>query len=38
MRRSRWWWNDEVKEAISRKKDTHKAMCQNDTEENKRRY
>ena len=32
------WWNDEVKEAVSRKNDAHKAMCQNSTEENKRRY
>ena len=29
-----WWWNEEVKEAVSRKKDVHRAMC---TEENKRR-
>ena len=33
-----WWWNEEVKEAVSMKKDAHNAMCQNDTEENKRRY
>ena len=33
-----WWWNEEVKEEISRKKESHKAMCQNSTEENKRRY
>ena len=32
------WWNEEVKEAVSRKKVTHKAMCQNSTEENKRRH
>ena len=32
------WWNEEVKEAVSRKKEAHKAMCQNSTEENKRRY
>ena len=32
-----WWWNEEVKEAVSRKKEAHKAMCQNITEENKRR-
>ena len=32
-----WWWNEEVKEAVSRKKETHKAMCQNSTEENMRR-
>ena len=25
-------------EAVSRKKDAHKAMCQNNTEESKRRY
>ena len=33
-----WWWNEEVKEAVSRKKEAHKAMCQNSTAENKRRY
>ena len=33
-----WWSNEEVKEAVSRKKDAHKAMCQNSTEGNKRRY
>ena len=27
-----------MKEAVSRKKDAHKAMCQNNTVENKRRY
>ena len=32
------WWNEEVKEVVSRKKEAHKAMCQNSTEENKRRY
>ena len=32
-----WWWNEEVKEAVSRRKEAHKAMCQNSTEENKRR-
>ena len=30
------WWNEEVKEAVSRKKDAHKSMCQNSIEENKR--
>ena len=33
-----WWLNEEVKEAVSRKKDAHKAMCQDNTEGNKRRY
>ena len=33
-----WYWNEDVKEAVSRKKETHKAMCQNSTEENNRRY
>ena len=33
-----WWWNEEVKEVVSRKKDAHKIMCQNNTEENKMRY
>ena len=27
-----------MKEADSRKKDAHKAMCQNSTEKNKRKY
>ena len=31
-----WWWNEEVKDAISLKKEAHKAMCQNSTQENKR--
>ena len=33
-----WWWNKVVKEVISRKKYVHKAMSQNSTEENNRRY
>ena len=33
-----WWWNKDVKEAIGRKKDTHKEMCKSGTEENKARY
>ena len=33
-----WWWNEDVKGTVSRKKDAHKAMCQNSIEENKRRY
>ena len=33
-----WQLNEEVKEAVSRKKVAHKAMCQNSSEENKRRY
>ena len=32
------WLNEEVKEAVSRKKDAHREMCQNSTEENKKRY
>ena len=31
-------WNEEVMEAVSMKKGAHKAMCQNMTEENKKRY
>ena len=27
-----------VKEAVAKKKEAHKAMCQNSTEESKRRY
>lgn len=33
-----WWWNEEVKEAIANKKDAHKEMRKNRTEENKARY
>ena len=33
-----WWWSEEVKEAIARKKDALKEMRKNDTEENKARY
>ena len=29
----RQWWSEGVKEAISRKKDAHKAMCGNSTED-----
>ena len=32
------WWNEEVKEALLRMKEAHRAMCKNSTEENKRRY
>ena len=31
-----WWWNEEVKDIVSRKKDLHMVMCWNSTEENKR--
>ena len=27
-----WWWNDEVDDAVSRRRDVHKAMCRNSTE------
>ena len=33
-----WWWNEEMKKAVSRKKGAHKAMCRNSSEGNKRRY
>ena len=33
-----WWWNEEVKKAVSRKKDAHQAIWQNSTEKNKSRY
>ena len=32
------WWNEEVKEAVSKKKEAHKLMCRNNTEENNNRY
>ena len=28
-----WWWNEDVKEAASGKKDAHKVMCQTSTED-----
>ena len=40
VRRSKgdtWWRNEDVKEAVSKMKVAHKAVCQNSTEENKRR-
>ena len=33
-----WWWNEEVKESVSRKKDAHRAVCHYNTEENKSWY
>ena len=33
-----WWWNEDVREAIARKKDAHKQMCKTGTEANKARY
>ena len=33
-----WWWNEVVKEAILMKKDAHKMTCQNNAEENRKRY
>ena len=32
-----WWCNEEVKQAISRKKDAHRLMCGNSTK-NKKAY
>ena len=32
------WWNEEVKKAVSRKKEAPNAMYQNSTDENKMRY
>ena len=32
------WWNEEVKEAISRNKNAYKVMCQNSTEDNNRKH
>ena len=37
-KRDMWLWNEELREAVSRKKEAHKAMCQKSTEENKRSY
>ena len=35
---TQWWWNEDVKEVIARKKDAHKEMCKSGTEANKARY
>ena len=32
-----WWWNEDVKEAIARKKEASKEMCKCETETNKAR-
>ena len=32
------WWKEEMRQAVSRNKDAHKAMCRNSTGVNKRRY
>ena len=34
----KWWHNEEVKEAVSKKEEAHKAMYQNSTEGNKWRH
>ena len=33
-KRDMWWWKEEVKETVSRKKDAHMAMFLNIAEEN----
>ena len=33
-----WRWKEEVREAISRKKDANKAMCRNSTEDNENKH
>ena len=33
-----WWWNEQVKEAIDRKKKAFKTWCKNRTAENKSNY
>ena len=33
-----WWWNEEVKDAIARKKAAFKKMCKNKTDENQLAY
>ena len=35
--RDTWWWNEDVKEVITRKKDAHKEMSKSGTETNKAR-
>jgi len=33
-----WWWNEEVKGAIARKKKAYKELCKNGSKENKLNY
>ena len=33
-----WWWDEEVREVISRNMDVHKVMCWNSTEENRNTF
>ena len=33
-----WWWNEDMKKGIVKKKDVHKEMCKSGTEVNKVRY
>ena len=33
-----WWWNEEVKEAVARKRAAYKELCKNSSDENKTRY
>ena len=33
-----WWWNEQVKEAIDRKKKAFKTWCKNRSAENKSNY
>ena len=32
-----WWWNEDVKKSIARKKDAHKEMCKSGTKADKAR-
>ena len=33
-----WWWNEDVEEAIARKKDAYKEMCKSGIKANKASY
>jgi len=38
IRGNTWWWNEEVKEVISRKKAAYKDFCKNGSKENDVHY
>ena len=37
-KRDKWWWNEEVKEALSRKRDVWMLICGSSNEANTKKY